>query len=115
MNKTTFLRNLKRRLKKLKHSESQKNATPEDFKPRDIIGSALMIISAFFVIVILLSKLYWHFSDPTASASIAIIGGADGPTSIFLAGKIGMPTSLYAIAATVITITVIYKLIRHFK
>ncbi len=30
----------------------------------------------------------WGFNDK-AAAAISIIGGADGPTSIFLAGKLG--------------------------
>lgn len=100
--------------------EILQNAAPEDFKPRDTVGTVLIVISALLVAVILLSELSLSllpltFHTSSSSTAVSIIGGADGPTSIFLAGKVGTPTSLYAAAATVITMTVIYKLIRHFK
>ena len=49
-------------------------------------------------------------------ASIAIIGGADGPTSIFLAGKIGPPVDglLIALVAAVI-VTVVYVVVKKRK
>ena len=39
--------------------------------------------------------------------SVSVIGGADGPTSIFLAGKVGSSTSLYLIVAGVILIAIL--------
>ncbi len=43
-------------------------------------------------------------ADAGSPVSIGIIGGADGPTSIFLAGKIGTGTILGIILAAVITV-----------
>jgi LPXTG-motif cell wall-anchored protein len=45
-------------------------------------------------IVGVLAVIYGIITKTKAAASISIIGGADGPTSIFLAGKIGDGFSL---------------------
>ena len=42
------------------------------------------------------------------SSSIGIIGGADGPTSIFIAGKVGTPWGLYITTAVVVIVTIVY-------
>jgi len=49
-----------------------------------LLGAAAQfgIYSAYFLAIL------WGFNDK-AAAAISIIGGADGPTSIFLAGKLG--------------------------
>lgn len=39
--------------------------------------------------------------------SVSIIGGADGPTSVFLAGKVGSDISLGLMAAGVILIVIV--------
>ena len=58
-----------------------------------LMGAAaqLGIFSAFFLAILL------GFSDE-AAAAIAIIGGADGPTSLFLAGKLGQSALMGPIA-----------------
>ena len=44
------------------------------------------------------------------AASIGIIGGADGPTAIFLTGDIqAIPLALLAVAALVVTLVVILR------
>ncbi len=60
-------------------------ANPKSF----LLGAAAQfgIYSAYFFAIL------WGFSDK-AAAAISIIGGADGPTSIFLAGKLGMGGTL---------------------
>ena len=60
-------------------------ANPKSF----LLGAAAQfgIYSAYFFAIML------GFSDK-AAAAISIIGGADGPTSIFLAGKLGMGGTL---------------------
>ena len=60
-------------------------ANPKSF----LLGAAAQfgIYSAYFFAIM------WGFNDKEAAA-ISIIGGADGPTSIFLAGKLGMGGSL---------------------
>ena len=158
MNKSAFLKALKKSLKKLNNSEIQKNinyydellsdmmengaseteavekigspkniaqeilqnASAEDFKPRDTVGTVLIVISSILVAAILISEISLNllpitFNTSSSATSIGIIGGADGPTSIFLAGKIGTPIALYATAATAITMTVVYKIMRHFN
>lgn len=60
-------------------------ANPKSF----LLGAAAQfgIYSAYFFAIL------WGFDNKQAAA-ISIIGGADGPTSIFLAGKLGMGGSL---------------------
>ena len=60
-------------------------ANPKSF----LLGAAAQfgIYSAYFLAIL------FGFSDK-AAAAISIIGGADGPTSIFLAGKLGMGGTL---------------------
>lgn len=36
------------------------------------------------------------------------VGGGDGPTNVFLAGKIGQPTWLYGLTALMVGITLVY-------
>ena len=44
------------------------------------------------------------------AATIGIIGGADGPTAIFLTGDIqAIPLALLAVAALVVTLVVILR------
>lgn len=55
----------------------------------------------------------WVTSDV---AAISIIGGADGPTSIFLAGKIGPPVDGLQIALIVaVVVTVAYVVVKKRK
>ena len=64
-------------------------ANPKSF----LLGAAAQfgIYSAYFIAILL------GFSDK-AAAAISIIGGADGPTSIFLAGKLGQGELMGSIA-----------------
>lgn len=64
-------------------------ANPQSF----LLGAAAQfgIFSAYILAIV------WGFNDK-AAAAISIIGGADGPTSIFLAGKLGQTTYMGAIA-----------------
>lgn len=59
---------------------------------------------------IILSALGLYFKEKEAAA-ISIIGGADGPTSIFIAGKINdMP--VYVGTAVILLITAAYLIFR---
>ena len=51
----------------------------------------------------------------TATASVSIIGGADGPTSIFLAGKMGNPLTGIIVAGIALVIIGIVMLIKEKK
>ena len=64
-------------------------ANPKSF----ILGAAaqLGIYSAYFLAIVL-------GLNGKAAAAISIIGGADGPTSIFLAGKLGQTNLMGPIA-----------------
>ncbi|MBE5981035.1 sodium ion-translocating decarboxylase subunit beta [Lacrimispora sp.] len=64
-------------------------ANPKSF----LLGAAAQfgIYTAYFLAI------FMGFSDK-AAAAISIIGGADGPTSIFLAGKLGMTSLMGPIA-----------------
>lgn len=100
--------------------EILENAVPEEFTEKDTAGRVLIGISIVLAVVALVAKISGgmlpvSFSTSSAGTSIGIIGGADGPTSIFLAGKVGEPVALYALAATMITVTIIYKVYRRNK
>lgn len=47
------------------------------------------------------------------NTAVSIIGGADGPTSIFIAGRISRPVLLYAATAAVLIVTVLYYIRRR--
>ena len=49
------------------------------------------------------------------STAVSIIGGADGPTSIFIAGKIGTPWGLYVITVIVVVVTLFHFLQKYKK
>ena len=62
--------------------------------PRSFLLGAAAQLGIFFAY---LSAIFLGFGDK-AAAAISIIGGADGPTSIFLAGKLGQTGYMGAIA-----------------
>ena len=74
----------------------------------------LITVIITFVLVQLKSSL-----DSKEAASIGIIGGADGPTAIFIASKVGAGTmTLLAVVTAVIIvliITLIAKIIKRKK
>ena len=75
---------------------------------KKIISVIVIILGVIFVAIGVVAKV-------KESASIAIIGGADGPTSIFLAGRVGTGFSIGTILLGVIVIIigiVIYKIIK---
>ncbi|MBS6398185.1 MAG: DUF1700 domain-containing protein [Clostridiales bacterium] len=148
MNKTTFLKELRKELRCLKPSELQKNisyydeflsdmmeqqlseeeavarlgaphaiaaeilenTSPHNFRRKDIPGTILVILSAVLLLICLF--FLWK-TTPFCETSVSIIGGADGPTSIFIAGKVSQPVLLYAVTGIVIIITAVYKLWRR--
>ncbi len=62
--------------------------------PKSFLLGAAAQLGIFFAY---LSAIFLGFNDK-AAAAISIIGGADGPTSIFLAGKLGQTKYMGAIA-----------------
>ena len=70
-------------------------ANPKSF----LLGASAQfgIYMAYFGAILLNQTPWFDFNDK-AAAAISIIGGADGPTSIFLAGKLGQTALLGPIA-----------------
>lgn len=89
---------------------------------KDKIFIGLVVVDAILLVLNICDSVFGSmiralFSLYTSdAASIAIIGGADGPTSIFLAGKIGPPVDglLIALFAAVI-VTVVYVVVKKRK
>ncbi len=83
-------------------------------KTRDWRGICLIMVSMILMASCLMSINYIKISDRNWNTSISIIGGADGPTSIFLAGKVGTPWGLYIATFVVVVSTVVY-LVRKYR
>ena len=84
-------------------------AAPEQFRKKDPV---------LIILVLAAASLYslWERTirlSVSLDSSVAIIGGADGPTSIFLAGRIAPPVPLYVITIAVIGAAVIYYIVRR--
>lgn len=74
------------------------------------------IISIMAVVSGIVLAIIGIITKTKESASITVIGGADGPTSIFLAGKLGSGFSVGTILPGIIlfiTGVVIYKVINR--
>lgn len=84
------------------------NANPADLKKRDWKGFALVTASAVLLLLSFAPVLLRMHLQIGLTTSVGIIGGADGPTSIFIAGKIGTPWGLYITTAVVVIATVVY-------
>lgn len=50
-----------------------------------------------------------------AASSVAIIGGADGPTSIFIAGKVGSPLYVAIVVGVILLIAGLLLLLKKRK
>lgn len=92
-------------------AEILENTSPGMLRRKDRVGTILICASAVTILLSVISDIRRYFMLHTA---ISIIGGADGPTSIFLAGRIGVPR-MWSVAAIVVLITVVYKVFRIWK
>ena len=89
---------------------------------KDKIFIGLIVLDAILLVINLADSIFgsvirsiFSFYSTDAS-SIAIIGGADGPTSIFIAGKVGTPREGLLLALIVaVTVTVVYAVVRKKK
>ena len=75
-----------------------------------VVSSLILLLFSFAPLLVsllapLLLGVHLHMDR---SSSIGIIGGADGPTSIFIAGKVGTPWGLYITTAVVVIVTIVY-------
>lgn len=119
MNKRNFLKELKKELRRLKASEIQKHLSYYEEMISDMTEHNMSEAEA--VARIGSPKDAARESLESASAgdlrskntAVSIIGGADGPTSIFIAGRISRPVLLYAATAAVLIVTVLYYIRRR--
>lgn len=91
--------------------EILENTSPENMRKKDILGMFLICASIITAILSVISVIRQYIF---MNSAISIIGGADGPTSIFIAGRIGTPR-IWMVALVIILITVIYKIFRIYK
>lgn len=77
---------------------------------KKVIGVVLGILGSVIVIVTA-----WKSFQSKAAYSISIIRGADGPTSVFLAGKVGHRYTIAAVAAGIILLVAAVLLFRKKK
>jgi len=64
-----------------------------------ILGAGILLACLAAVCSVRWGALHW---GRKAAVSVSVIGGADGPTSIFLAGKVPSPGTLATVAVAVL-------------
>ena len=83
----------------------------------DIPGTLLIVVSFLLLLFTIVERVigelvfgtFGLYTNKNAEgASVSIIGGADGPTSIFLAGKVNHTEWLPVAAAVCVVITIVY-------
>lgn len=84
------------------------NSAPECFRKKDVAGTILIVISA---VTVLLAAIPSITSMIMQDVAVSVIGGADGPTSIYLAGRIGGPSGMVIVAVIMILVTIVYKIV----
>ena len=72
---------------------------------KKILGFGLSVIGIVTVIVAVILKL-------KRKMSISIIGGADGPTSVFIAGKVGNTSAVTGVIVGIVLLVIGIFLIR---
>ena len=98
MNKQAFLKELSQKV-----------------KVRDWCGICMIIVSAILIVNCIIQLSFKIQAGINMSTAVSIIGGADGPTSIFIAGKIGTPWGLYVITVIVVVVTLFHFLQKYKK
>lgn len=91
------------------------NCNPEHMKTKDWGGIILLICSVLLLFASAVSTFFLWGLNKSMSATIGIIGGADGPTSIFIAGNLGTPWGIYFGTVVVVAVTIIYFIKKHKK
>lgn len=85
------------------------DAKEEMFKKRDLPGLILQIISIVLAVV----SVFCLLKIPKTGAFSVVDG--DGPTTVFVAGRIREPIALYIVTAVVIVVHLLYSCIRKRK
>lgn len=96
------------------------NIEPDKLKRCDKLLSVFIIADIFLIFASLLhafgSHIIYHITNDGESSSISFVGGTDGPTSVFLAGKTsGNFSGWYAALILCALATVIYLIIRKHR
>lgn len=84
------------------------NVPAGSLKIADWKGVLLLILSVISLLACIIPKIMEATMNFQMNSSISVIGGADGPTSIFIAGKISEPWGLYIFTVIVVIINVVY-------
>ena len=119
MNKRNFLKELKKELRRLKASEIQKHLSYYEEMISDMTEHNMSEAEAVARIGSPKDAAREILESASAgdlrskNTAVSIIGGADGPTSIFIAGRISRPDLLYAATAAVLIVTVLYYIRRR--
>ncbi len=99
--------------------EIMEEAPQEARSHLDLPGTVLVVVSLLLLIFSLYELMTFSviFGDatPFVGESVSIIGGADGPTSIFLAGKVSWPVGLYVLTGCCVIVTVLYLFRKYRK
>lgn len=73
-----------------------------------VIGLILSVLTAAGILLSCVSL----YIDKQTQGAISIIGGADGPTAIYIACKTGDSTSVYVVTVLMVIITAVYFIYR---
>lgn len=101
--------------------EIMEEAPQEARSHLDLPGMVLAVISLLLLIFsfyeLMTFGVFFRESAPWpwVGESVSIIGGADGPTSIFLAGKVSWPVGLYVVTGCCVIVTVLYLFRKYRK
>ena len=121
MNKRNFLEELKKELRRLKASEIQKHLSYYEEMISDMTEHNMSEAEAVARIGSPKDAAREILESASAgdlrskNTAVSIIGGADGPTSIFIAGRISRPVLLYAATAGVLMATILYYIRRRHR
>ena len=80
---------------------------------KKIAGIVLLTIGAVLALTGIAAL--FNINNSESAAKISIIGGADGPTAVFLAGKIGMPLFAAIIIGAVLAVIGLIVLLKKKK
>lgn len=69
---------------------------------KKVVGIILTVIGIVTAVISLILKVKGQMS---MARSVSVIGGADGPTSIFIAGKIGGTSAVIGIVMGIVLLT----------
>lgn len=79
-------------------------ANPANLCVKDWRGITLVLASALMLLVCIIPAI----AQVEINSAMSIIGGADGPTSVFLAGRFRTPWGIYIATAVMVSVTIVY-------